>query len=141
MTERRRPSLPPHVVVMLSASTAAYAVLLAGVAGLQASDEAALSAIRAPVAASIDDLAEAHDELTSVLERSRSTYDALGATYGSIGGRLGELEATLAAFAGSVAEIDGQSRLLPTSFRVPALRAVSHVSVPTTQGTSGASGG
>jgi len=141
MTERRLPSLPPHVVVMLSASTAAYAVLLAGVAGLQSADEAALSAIRAPVAAAIDDLAEAHDQLGDVLDRSRTSYDTLSAAYGSIGGRLGELEATLGGFSGIVAEIDGQSRSLPTSFRIPALQTVSRVAVPTTQGTSGASGG
>ena len=141
MTDRRMPGVPPHIVVMLSASTAAYAVLLAGVAGIQASDEAALAAARAPLAGSLERLEARHDELALVLDRSRATYDALGAAYSGIAGRLGDLESTLAAFAGSVADLDGQLRSLPTSFKVPALGSVSKVSVPTTQGTSGASGG
>ncbi|NJD29255.1 MAG: hypothetical protein FIA92_13285 [Chloroflexi bacterium] len=141
MTERRLRGLPPHVVVMLSASTAAYAVLLAGVAGLQAGDEAAIAAARAPLATSLDRLEAQHDALAGILDRSRASYDALGDTYAGIAGRLGALEATLSGFAGSVAEIDGQARSLPTSFRVPALRTVTKVSVPKTQGTSGASGG
>jgi len=141
MTDRRLPGVPTHVVVMLSASTAAYAVLLAGMAGLQADDEAALAAGRAPLAAAVERLAAEHDGLSSLLDRSRASYDTLSEEYASIAGRLGDLEAKLASFAGSVAQIDGQSRSLPTAFKVPALKTAGKVAVPKTQGTSGASGG
>lgn len=141
MTDRRFPGMPPHIVVMLSASTAGYAILLAGVAGLQSENDAALAAARAPLAGAVERLAADHEGLSGVLERSRASYDSLSATYAAIAGRLGSLESTLTGFAGTVAEIDGQSRSLPTSFKVPALKTVSRVSVPATQGTSGASGG
>jgi hypothetical protein len=142
MTDRGRgPAVPAHIVVMLSASTAAYAVLLAGMAGLQSTSNSAIAAAREPLAASVGVVAAGHDRLAASLDAARARYGAVADAYGSVGGRLGNLEATLSAFAASVAELDGQARSLPSSFKVPSLKSPARVSVPKTQGTSGASGG
>jgi hypothetical protein len=47
----------------------------------------------------------------------------------------------LGAFAAVVAEIDGVSRSMPTSVKLPAVKKSTRTSAPTTQATTGASGG
>src|SRR6185503_4653125 len=62
MTERSARLVPPHVLVMLSTSTAAYALALAGVAGQQSAADASLAAERAPLARAVEQVSVGHDQ-------------------------------------------------------------------------------
>jgi hypothetical protein len=142
MTERRAfAGVPSHVWVMLGASTAGYALLLAGVAGLQSRNEAALIAARQPAADGVAQIANGHDELLARLDAARTAYASAVDAYMATGGSLDALDAQMGRLAALVAEIDGVSRTLPSSVKMPAVRrSVSSVSVPSTSGTTGASG-
>lgn len=142
MTDRRVPRIPPHVVVMLGATTAGYALALAGVAGLQAKTEAALTADRAPALDAVGTVGSSHDRLTARLDEAADAYAAAADEYRTAGGALDALQAELGDLASIVAEIDGVSRSLPASVRLPpVVTNVVRVRVPTTHGTTGASGG
>lgn len=134
--------LPSHVWVMLGASTAGYALVLAGVAGLQSRSEATLIAARQPAVDGVEQLSSGHEGVRLRLEAARADYEAAVAAYMTAGGGLDALNARLSSLAGLVAEIDGVSRTLPTSVKLPAVKeSVRYVSVPSTSGTTGASGG
>ncbi|HEY8238877.1 MAG TPA: hypothetical protein VIF63_05530 [Candidatus Limnocylindrales bacterium] len=134
--------LPSHIWVLLGASTAGYALLLAGVAGLQSQTEASLAASRQPAADGIVELAAGNDALLARLDAARADYARTAGVYTSAGGKLDALHGHVDALAAMVAEIDGVSRSLPTSVKLPAVRSsVSSVKVPRTSGTTGASGG
>jgi ABC-type transporter Mla subunit MlaD len=142
MTERQPARLPAHVFVMLSASTATYALALAVVAGVQSADEAALTASRDPVARAVAELAAGHDELGDRLDRARAVYAQTAQQYAAAGGSIGTLETSLGALSTTVAAIDGVSRSLPSRVRLPSVAgAVSGGRAPATHGTTGASGG
>ena len=142
MTERGAfGGLPSHVWVMLGASTAGYALMLAGVAGLQSHNEADLIAARNPAAQGVAQLSTGHDGLKAQLDQARAAYASTVDAYVAAGGTLDALHAQVGSLAGLVAEIDGVSRTLPTSVKLPAVkRSVSSVKVPSTSGTTGASG-
>jgi hypothetical protein len=135
------PRIPAHVVVLLSASTAGYAVALAGVTALQSQHEAALIAQRSPTVAGVDALATGHDDLASRLESARDRYTRAAGAMDDVTSVLQAVDLQLEQLAASVAEIDGVSRTLPTSVRIPAPRVVRHVQAPATHATTGASGG
>lgn len=143
MTERRlRLSLPPNLFVLLGASTAGYALLLAGVAGLQSRAEASLAAAREPAVSGIEDLAAGHDALRARLDATRDAYAGAVDTLLAATDWLDRLDAELATFAGLVTEIDGTARRLPDRVKIPPVqRSVSQVRMPATQATTGASGG
>ena len=143
MTERGTfAGLPVHIWTILGASTAGYALMLAGVTGLQSRNEADLIAARQPAVDGVAQLASGHDGLLLELDRARAAYAATVNTYASAGGTLDSLHEQVASLAGVVAEIDGVSRSLPTTVKLPAVRqTVRSVSVPSTSGTTGASGG
>lgn len=133
--------LPPHIGVFLGASTAAYAVTLAGVTALQARSEAALIADRAPVVAGVDAIAARNEQLAAALSAAGADYQAATDAYVANGGRLADLEQALAALAAKVAQIDGVSRSLPTGANLPkVVRRVTTSSAPATSATTGASG-
>lgn len=143
MTERGTlAGLPTHVWVMLGASTAGYALMLAAVTGLQARNEADLIAARQPAVDGVAALVSGHDRLRVRLDGARAAYAATVGEYLAAGGTLESLHAKVGSLAGLVAEIDGVSRSLPTTVKLPVVkRSVSSVSVPSTSGTTGASGG
>jgi len=142
MTERQPARIPAHVFVMLSASTAVYALALAGIAGVQSRDDAALAAARGPATRAIEQLAAGHDQLGDRLDRARAAYAAAAESYRAIGGALGTLEGQLGDLGTVVAGIDGVSRTLSASVRLPAIRgSVSGGGVPATHATTRASGG
>lgn len=132
--------LPPHIAVFLGASTAAYAVTLAGVTALQAQSEAALIADRAPVVAGIDAIAARNDQLAAALTTAGTEYQAASEAYLANGGRLADLEQALASLASKVAKIDGVSRSLPSAASLPTVRRVTTSTAPATSATTGASG-
>ena len=149
MTERRRlpvaiptvPRLPLHVLLMFSGATAGYAVTLAAVTGLQASGEAARMADRAPAAMGIAELVAAHEALADRLVAAGEAYGDAAAAYTDAPSVLAVVDRRLAELATVVGEIDGVARDLPTSVRVPLRSTTVRVSVPTTNATTGASGG
>ena len=143
MTEARSfAGLPSHVWVMLGASTAGYALMLAGVAGLQSRNEADLIAARQPAADGVALVSSGHDGLQERIDEARAAYAATVNAYVAAGGNLDALHEQVALLSGLVAEIDGVSRSLPTTVKLPVVRqSVSSVSAPKTSGTTGASGG
>lgn len=133
--------LPAHIGVFLGASTAAYAVTLAGVTALQAQGEAALIADRAPVVAGVDSIAARNGRLAAALSSAGADYQAATDSYVANGGRLADLEQALATLAAKVAKIDGVSRSLPTGASIPkVVRRVTTSTAPATSATTGASG-
>lgn len=132
--------LPMHVGVLLGASTAAYAVTLAAVTGLQASSEADLIAERAPAIAGVHDLGARNQDLGDALVLAGRRYDGLNRAYAAAGGRLTALEAALADLATSVQAIDGVSRSLPASVPLPKITRVVVSGAPATNATTSASG-
>ena len=140
-TDRTWLGLPSHVVVMLGASTATYALVLAGVAGLQSRSEADLAALRAPTVEGLDSLSAGHDALGARLKAAQDAYNAAVQAYADAGGSLDAVEVNLGAFAAVVAQIDGVSRSMPTTVKLPAVRKSSGAGAPATQGTTRASGG
>lgn len=143
MTPRRfLPAVPAHVWVMLGASTAGYALLLAGVATLQSDLEAGIVAARQPAVEGVARLAAGHDELIRRLDAARAGYTTAADTYAAAGSTLDALHQQVALLAGVVAEIDGVSRSLPAAVKLPPVqRTVVTVKAPATSGTTGASGG
>lgn len=141
MTERRPVHIPAHVLVMLSASTAAYAITLAGVAGAQSANEAALAAARDPLARQVDQVTAGHDQLADRLDRAAADYAAAAQAYLAAGGGLRALQDDLAGLSGVVAGIDGVSRALPATVSLPTVRgSVSAGRAPASHATTGASG-
>ena len=133
--------LPAHIGIFLGASTAAYAVALAGVTALQATSEAALIAERAPVVAGIDAVAARNEQLATALSKAGADYQAATDAYVASGGRLADLEQALAALSSTVAKIDGVSRSLPTAVNLPkVVGRITTSTAPATSATTGASG-
>lgn len=141
MTDRSWLGLPSHVIVMLGASTAAYALVLAGVAGVQSRTEADLAALRAPAVEGVQSLTAGHDALGARLQAAQDAYNAAVQAYENAGGSLDTVEAGLQKFAAVAAQIDGAARSIRTSVKLPAVhRASSGGAAPVTHSTTGASG-
>lgn len=139
--DRRRLPLPAHLVIYASLSAGAYAVLLAGVTALESGAEAQQAADRAPLVSGIAEVSAGHDALAARLARARAAYEAAAAAYGEAGGPLSDLHAALGTLATTVGQIDGASRSLPTSLKLPTVaRSVASGTVPTVQAVTGASG-
>jgi hypothetical protein len=140
MNDRTWLGLPSHVIVMLGASTAAYALVLAGVAGLQSRNEADLAAMRAPAVNGLAELQAGQDAISARLQAAQDAYNAAVQAYGNSGLSLGALQADLGAFADAVGAIDGVSRSMPSSVSLPKVSRSAGAGAPSTQGTTGASG-
>ena len=144
MTEPRRrvPRIPTHVLLMLGASTAGYAVTLAGVAGMQSEAEAAIAAARDPAQAALRAAGAANDQFDAHLAGVRDRYTSVASAYAAAGQRLDELQADLGQLATVVGEIRGVSRSLPATVQLPAVRAPAPAArAPQTHTTTRASGG
>jgi hypothetical protein len=141
MTDRTWLGLPSHVVVMLGASTATYALVLAGVAGMQSRSEADLAALRAPAVEGVQGLAAGHDEIGARLKAAQDAYNAAVQAYERAGGSLDSVELGLQSFAAVAAEIDGVARSMPTTVKLPPVQRSSGAGAPSTHATTGASGG
>jgi hypothetical protein len=127
---------------MLGASTAGYALALAGVAGLQSVAEAAIAAARAPALAALDAGVAVHDQLDARIDAARRQYASAAAAYATTGRALDELHSDLGRLTRIVGEIEGDSRALPATVALPPVRvSVPTARTPTTQATTRASGG
>ena len=133
---------PHHVGVMLGLSAGAYAVTLAGVAGLQsATDRAAIEA-REPTRLAAEVLAAEHDRLEAELESARRAMARNGDDYDGAVALMADLQTRIDALAATVGELEGQTLALPTRLSLPsAPRVPAAASRPATQASTGASGG
>lgn len=132
--------IPAHVAVMLGLSTAGYAVGLAGVTALQSAAESAVVADRAPFADGVAALGDGHDHLASELDGAAAHYGRTADEFASVSDRLTTVERGLAALAEAVKAVDGASRALPASVRLPpVVRSVRAATVPIAHATSGGS--
>ena len=134
--------LPTHIWVLFGASTAGYALVLAGVAAFQSNVEADLITRRQPAVDGVAQLAAGHDALSERLDAAGVEYGATVNAYVAAGGTLDALHSQVGLLAGLVAEIDGVSRSMPDAVKLPAVRkTVTSTKSPSTSGTTGASGG
>jgi hypothetical protein len=141
MTERSARLVPPHVLVMLSTSTAAYALALAGVAGQQSAADASLAAERAPLARAVEQVSVGHDQMGARLDRARSRYAAAAQAYLAAGDSITTLEVQLGTLSKAVSAVAGVSRSLPATVRLPSVAgSVARGRAPATHATTGASG-
>lgn len=141
-TARFRVRMPAHVILMLGASTAGYAVVLAGVAALQSQAEAAISSARLPGLVALDSGADANDLLSARLDVARDEYADVAAAYETVSRRLDDMHAGLVQLTTIVGKIEGASRALPATVQLPAVRASVPVTrMPVTDATTRASGG
>ena len=88
---RSLPAVPAHVWVMLGASTAGYALVLAGVAAIQSNAEAILISARRPAVEGVAQLAAGHEELIRRLDAAQAGYATAADTYGAAGSTLDAL--------------------------------------------------
>jgi hypothetical protein len=124
---------------MLGLSVAGYGVALALVTGLQATNEAAVRADRAPVAGALDQLAAGHDRLERSVEDAAGRYAGTAAEYRAIVDRITAIEDGIATLATSVKAVDGATRALPATVSMPVVRAVKVVARAAPHATCGGS--
>lgn len=138
MTERRRPL---HLAVALGVSAGVYAVSLAAVTSLQADQEAATAAERAPALDALASLRVANDRLGSRVASAGSLYEAASDGYRRVTAGLDALDGRLDTLATSVAGIEGAAVALPARVPLPSVSRARTVSAPVVHATTSASGG
>lgn len=141
MTEPRRPL---HLAVMFGASTALYAVIMAGVASIQSKDDQVLIAKQAPGDDAATRLQDGHDALEARLARAATAYAGAAARYDALASTLETTETALGEYADRVGAVSGASKALPARVSLPAVSTkvvVRRTSRPKTTASTGASGG
>lgn len=139
MTDRR---LPAHVAVLIGASTAAYAISLAGMTALQSSADQAVIEERAPTDETAARLKSEHDRLQAEIDRSIAVYAASAARFEAVAAGLDSLDTSLEAYAGRMERVTGAARALPGRVSLPAVsRTTTTRAKPATSASTGASGG
>ena len=141
MTERRRPL---HVAVMVGASTALYALSMAGVTAIQSNNDRALMVRQSPAQAAVTRLRNGHDRLEAAIEQAAGDYDRAAGGYDALTPRMTEMETSLEKLAGRVTTVSGAARALPGRVSIPVFsRTVTRTSTaskPKTSSSTGASG-
>lgn len=139
MTEPRRPY---HLAVAAGLSVAVYAASLAGVTALQAGQNAALAAARAPAAGRVADLRRRNDALQTAVASTAQRYEQAAGAYERLRGQLDRLSTDLATLDGTVGAVVGGAANLPTSVSLPPVASPMSRSTapPATNATTGASG-
>jgi hypothetical protein len=139
---------PARVGMLLGASAALYAVTLAGVSALQASDDAALAAASAPYLDALAEARAANDALETRIQAATGRIAGLIATYGTASSEVEAFQARLDELATLVADVEGSAAALPARIKLPTVSTQGAIassgartSAPRTSGKSGASGG
>ena len=141
MTESRRPL---HLAVLFGASTALYAVSMAGIAAIQSGADRSLVARQAPADDAADRLRAGHDDLDTRLARLAAAYARAASGYDALSTSLGVTESSLDAYAVRVEAVSGAAQSLPARVRLPAVSTnvvVRTTTRPRTSASTGASGG
>ena len=118
MTESRRPL---HLAVLFGASTALYAVSMAGVAIIQSGADRTLDARQAPADEAADRLRAGHDALDARLARLAAAYARAASGYDTLSTSLGVTESSLDDYAARVEVVSGAAQALPARVRLPAV--------------------
>ncbi|HEX5826691.1 MAG TPA: hypothetical protein VFY23_04165 [Candidatus Limnocylindrales bacterium] len=156
--DRREPFLttPARAGLLLGGSAAIYAVTLAGVAMLQASDDAAVAARRQPFVDQVAETRAANDALEAALRRASDDATWLAGVYDDVSDEVADYQARLDNLARLVAEVEGSAAALPSRIALPAVTMRGAIvttrsagsssgggtsSPPSTNGSSGGSGG
>lgn len=143
-------TMPARAGMLIGASAALYAVTLAGVAGLQASSDAAIAARRQPYLDAIAETRAANDALQAALLGADEEARALAASYAAVGADVAAYQAALDDLATLVAEVEGSAAALPSRIALPTVTARGAIPsgsgggtsrAPATNTKSGASGG
>jgi phage shock protein A len=116
MIDRR---LPLHVAVLVGASTAAYAVSMAGVTALQSNTDQALILARSPSQDAAARITAAHDQLQTQIELSAGAYAGSAATYDELTAGLTSLDTSLQKYAKRMAKVSGAARAMPGRVSMP----------------------
>ena len=141
MTDARRPL---HLAVMIGASTALYAVSMAGVTAIQSNTDRTLIKRQAPTEEAATRLRLGHDRLEAAVSRAADAYGAAAGSYDALTPQLVDMERLLEGLAGRVQTVSGAARALPERASLPAVnRSVvrAATSKPKTAAKTGASGG
>lgn len=140
MTERR---LPVHIAVLVGASTAAYAISLAGTTAMQSSADQALLLARAPSLEAAARISDGNDRLEADIASSTAAYAGSAAHFAELSTDLTALDMSLEAYAGRMAKVSGAVRALPARVSLPRVsRSVTSTSSkPRVAASTGASGG
>jgi hypothetical protein len=140
MTTDRR--LPLHLAVLVGASTAAYAISLAGVTALQSAADGAVVQARTPARDAAARLTDGHDRLQAELDAAARAYATSAARYDALSAEVTTLDATLEGYADAAARVSGAARALPGRVNLPSVSRTSTgtTTKPRVSGTTGASG-
>ena len=136
MTTDRR--IPLHLAVLVGASTAAYAISLAGITALQSAADGAVVSARAPARDAAARLTDGHDRLQAELDAAARSYETSATRYDDLSAEV----TTLEDFADAAARVSGAARALPGRVSLPSVSRTSTgtTSKPRVSGTTGASG-
>jgi hypothetical protein len=128
--------------MLIGASAAVYAVSLAGISTLQASNDAALDAQRQPYVDTVAAATSANDRLEAAIRQADLETRSLVAGYSAAGDDLAAYQARLDSLATLVAEVQGSAAALPTRISLPkvSVRTTSVGSAPRTTTKTSASG-
>lgn len=110
---------PARAGMLLGASAAVYAISLAAVAGLQASDDTAIAARRQPFVDAIADGRAANDTLEAAITRIDLQASSLASSYSRSADDVAAYEARLDDLAALVAETQGSMAAMPTRIKLP----------------------
>lgn len=139
MTDPRRPI---HLAVMVGASTALYAISMAGVTAIQSNADRDLMLHRLPAEDAAARQGAGNDQLETSLSRAADAYREAAGRYDALTPRLNGTERSLDALAGRVEAVGGAARSIPQTVSLPKVpRSAPAASRPKTSATTGASGG
>ncbi len=114
--------MPARAGMLLGASAAVYAISLAGVAALQAADDAAIAARRQPFLDAIAASRAANDALEASITGADARSSALADRYGIMAADVTAYESDLDALAALVAKVEGSAAALPSRISLPSVR-------------------
>jgi hypothetical protein len=129
---------------MFGASTALYAISMAGVASIQSKADQTLIAKQAPADDAATRLSDGHDALEARLAQAAAAYARAAAGYDAMAATLDTTETALGEYAGRVGIVSGASKSLPAQVSLPKVSTkvvVKTTSRPKTSASTGASGG
>lgn len=130
-----------HLPVYAAACTGLYAGSLALMTMLQSQHNAAVVLDQTPLTNAVTNAESARRGTEAALRAASGALGTASDHYEQATTLSAQVDAAMAAFAKQVASVTGVAGRLPSSVRLPAAPgAVTHVSAPTTQATTGASG-
>jgi len=128
---------------MVGASTALYAVSMAGVTAIQSNSDRTLILRQSPAEAAVARLRDGHDRLEAAIDRATDDYGRAAGGYDALSPQLTQMETSLGLLSGRVEKVSGAARAVPGRVSMPAVsRSVSGTTTsrPKTTASTGASG-